>query len=406
MAAVPELNLAEIQRVAERIAEGIERTPCVHSRTLSQITGAEVYLKLENLQFTASFKDRGALAALLNLDEEQRTRGVIAMSAGNHAQAVAYHAQRLGVKAVIVMPEFTPTTKVEHTRAFGAEVILHGDTFDDARTHAEQIRVERGLHLLHPYDDPMVILGQGTIGLEVFADQPDIEVMIVPIGGGGLISGCALAASGLAPGVRVYGVETQRFPSMRCALAGESESYGEATIADGIAVKTPGRLTLPIIKSLISDILLVDEPELEQAVLLLLDVEKTVAEGAGAAGLAALLQNRALFEGKKVCLIVSGGNIDLSVLSSVIQRGLVRDGRLVRVGVKMRDIPGSLARVTRTLADTRASVVQVSHQRTFTHLPLQEVEAQFVLQTRGAEHVQEIVAQLVEVGFGVRVLDE
>jgi len=406
LAAVPELNLAEIQRVAERIAEGIERTPCVHSRTLSQITGAEVYLKLENLQFTASFKDRGALAALLNLDEEQRTRGVIAMSAGNHAQAVAYHAQRLGVKAVIVMPEFTPTTKVEHTRAFGAEVILHGDTFDDARTHAEQIRVERGLHLLHPYDDPMVILGQGTIGLEVFADQPDIEAMIVPIGGGGLISGCALAASGLAPGVRVYGVETQRFPSMRCALAGESERYGEATIADGIAVKTPGRLTLPIIKSLISDILLVDEPELEQAVLLLLDVEKTVAEGAGAAGLAALLQNRALFEGKKVCLIVSGGNIDLSVLSSVIQRGLVRDGRLVRVGVKMRDIPGSLARVTRTLADTRASVVQVSHQRTFTHLPLQEVEAQFVLQTRGAEHVQEIVAQLVEVGFGVRVLDE
>ena len=406
MAVAPELTLAEIQRVADRIAEGVEHTPCVHSRTLSQISGAEVYLKLENLQFTASFKDRGALSALLALDEAQRARGVIAMSAGNHAQAVAYHAQRLGVSAVIVMPEFTPTTKVEHTRAFGAEVILYGETFDDARVHAEELCSKRGLYLLHPYDDPMVILGQGTAALEVFAEQPQLDAMIVPIGGGGLISGCALAAHELAPDTKVYGVETQRYPSMRSALRGEHVSYGALTIADGIAVKTPGRLTLPIVKSLVSDIFLVDEPELEQAVLLLLEVEKTVAEAAGAASLAALLGNEQLFAGKKVCLIISGGNIDLPILSSIIQRGLVRDGRLVRIGVKMRDIPGSLAEVTRLIARSRASVVQVIHQRTFTHLPLQEVEAQFVLQTRGSRHVEELVYQLSEAGYGVRVLDE
>ena len=317
------VGLQDIHDAAEVVRGIVEETPCIHSHTLSEIIGTTVVLKFENLQFTGSFKDRGALVKLLSLTEEQRKKGVIAMSAGNHAQAVAYHAQRLGVPAVIVMPRFTPTVKVEHTRGFGAEVILHGEGFDEAGVFAKALATEKGHCLIHPYDDPEIIAGQGTVALEMLAAHPDLDSLIVPIGGGGLIAGNAIAAKGIRAGIEIIGVEAERYPSMLRAIEGKTPEYGEFTIAEGIAVKEPGRFTLPIVQELVDEILLVDDDEIEQAVLLLLEVEKTVAEGAGAAGLAALLKHRARFAGRKVGIIISGGNIDLPLLSSIIQRGLL-----------------------------------------------------------------------------------
>jgi threonine dehydratase len=400
------VTLEEMQKAAKRIAGEVVHTPCELSRTLSELTGAQVVLKFENHQFTASFKERGALAKLLSLEPAGRERGVVAMSAGNHAQAVAYHAQRLGIPATIVMPRYTPNVKVEHTRRFGAEVILEGADLAEAGERAEQLARKRDLLLLHPYDDPQVIAGQGTAALEMLEAHPDLEVLIVPVGGGGLIAGCAAAAKALRPAIQVFGVESARFPSMRQALHGEPIECGRDTIAEGIAVKRPGRVTLPLIREFVEEILLVGEDDLEAAVLLLLEVEKTVVEGAGAAGLAALLRAHERFRGRKVGLILSGGNIDLVVLSSIIQRGLVRAGRLVRLRVEVPDRPGALAEVTKLLGDADANIVEVSHQRSFAKVPLQVAEVEFVLHTRGAEHRQDITQTLAAAGYRFSLPDQ
>ncbi len=398
------VTLKDIEHAAAALRGGVVETPCVHSRTLSQITGAQVFVKLENLQFTGSFKDRGALVKLCALGETERRRGVIAMSAGNHAQAVAYHAQRLGIPAVIVMPRFTPNVKVEHTRAFGAEVLLQGETFDDAAAYAVRIAEERGLCLVHPYDDPKIIAGQGTIALEMLAAQPGLQVLIVPVGGGGLVSGNAIAAKAVRPDIEVIGVETARFPSMHNALAGRpaGEPSGP-TIADGIAVKQPGKLTLAIVRERVDAMLLVDEDEIEQAVLLLLEVEKTVAEGAGAVGLAALLRYRERFAGRKVGLVISGGNIDLPILSSIIQRGLVRTGRLVRLLVNVRDVPGALGDIAARIGRCGANIAEVHHHRTLMEIPLLFAEVELVLQTRGREHAREVIDALEAAGYAVHL---
>jgi len=392
-----------IHAAAGLLAGQVIDTPCLYSRTLSEITGAEVYLKFENLQFTASFKERGALVKLLSLTREERAAGVLAVSAGNHAQGVAYHARRLEMRAVIVMPRHTPHVKVEHTRAFGAEVILAGDNFDEARVHGFALAAERGLSLVHPYDDERVISGQGTVALEMLAREPGLEVMLVPVGGGGLIAGMAVAARGVKPGVELYGVESENFPSMYCALRGETARFADNTIAEGIAVMQPGALTLPIVRGLVRGILLVGEGEIEHAIVLLLEVEKTVVEGAGAAGLAALLAHPAQFRGRRVGIVLSGGNIDPLMLSVIIERGMVRAGRLTRLTVELRDLPGALATVTACLADANANIVEVHHQRAFTNLPLKTIEVEFVLQTRGPEHVDEIIRALRAAGFAARI---
>jgi threonine dehydratase len=396
------VTLEQVARAAETIRGAVTETPCAHSEVLSRMTGAEVFLKFENLQFTASFKERGALVKLASLQPEQRRRGVIAMSAGNHAQGVAYNAERLGIPAVIVMPRFTPNVKVEHTRAFGAEVILHGDTFDDARAHAQSLGEGRGLCLVHPYDDEQIIAGQGTVALEMLAASRGLEALVVPVGGGGLVSGMAVAAHGLNPKIEVYGVQTARFPSMKQTLAGEAVTCGTSTIAEGIAVKQPGFITREIAREHVREILLVDEDDIEEAVLLLVEVEKTVVEGAGAAGLAALLKHRERFAGRKVGLVLSGGNIDLLILSSIIQRGLVRTGRMIRLRVEVKDRPGSLAEITRIVSEADANILEVHHQRAFSHLDLQSVEVELVLQTRGLAHLAQIKDALRAVGYQVR----
>lgn len=399
----PPVDLAGVRRAARLLAGQIVETPCVRSQTLSELTGAEVTLKLENLQFTGSFKDRGALVRLAALGTAQRARGVIAMSAGNHAQSVAYHAQRLGIPAVIVMPCFTPNVKVEHTRAFGAEVVLHGETLSEAAVRAQVLAAARNLTFVHPYDDPLVIAGQGTIALEMLAAAPNLEVLVVPVGGGGLIAGMAVAAKAIRPEIQVYGVQSARYPTMRAALRGETPECGPYTIAEGIAVKEPGRNTLALIQRLVDDVLLADEADLERAVLLLLEIEKTVAEGAGAAPLAALCRYRERFSGRRVGLVISGGNIDLPVLASVIQRGLVRSRRLVRLTLELRDVPGELAKAAELLGRLGANVVQVLHQRIFTELPLQTTEVQFVLQIRGPGHLDEVIAGLGTAGYRLRL---
>jgi threonine dehydratase len=398
------ITLEAIREAAEAIREFVTRTPTAHSVTLSEITGAEVFLKFENLQFTGAFKERGALVKLLSLPAEVARSGVIAISRGNHALAVAYHAQRLGIPATIVRPRLTPNVEVEHTRGFGAEVILHGEGLMDAADFAAPLARERGLTPVHPYDDPEVIRGQGTIALEMLEDEPDLDMLVIPIGGGGLIAGNAIAAKAIRPEIEVVGVEAERFPAMKRQIAGEPVEFGRATLADGIAVRRPGELTLPVVRELVSEILLVDEASLEEAVLLLLEVEKTVVEGAGAAGLAALLRNRERFAGRRVGLILSGGNIDLLPLSSVIQRGLVRTGRMVRIQVEVPDVPGGLADVTRIIADAGGGIVEVVHQRAFTQLSLESAEVAFAIQARGLEHVREILDALVAAGYSATLI--
>jgi threonine dehydratase len=399
------ITLTDIREAADLIAPGIEQTPCAHSLTLSEITGAEVFLKFENLQFTGAFKERGALFKLLSLTPEERKAGVVAMSAGNHAQAVAYHAQRLGIPAVIVMPRFTPNVKVEHTRAFGAEVVLYGADLEEASAFTLEIGRERGLTLVHPYDDKKIIAGQGTIALEMLETYPDLEVIFVPIGGGGLIAGVAIAAKSVRPDIEIVGVETANFPSMLQTMRGLLFECGRATIAEGIAVKKPGQITLALVTEWVDEILLVDEDAIEASVLMLLEVEKTVVEGAGAVGLAALLNNRERFKGRKIGLILSGGNIDLLVLSSIIQRGLVRSGRLVRLRVSVPDMPGALAEVTQLLGNTEANIVEIRHQRAFTNLSLSLAEVEFVLHTRGLEHVHQIRETLARAQYRVYLPD-
>ncbi len=382
-----------------RLAGHVENTPCLHSQTLSQITGADVYLKFENLQFTASFKERGALNKLSLLSQQQRDKGVIAVSAGNHAQGVAYHAQRLGIPAVIVMPRFSPMVKIERTRGFGAEIVLSGDTFDDSKTEAVRLASARALTMVHPYDDASVVAGQGTIALEMLSQQPDIDCMCVAIGGGGLISGVAVAARHLKPGIDIVGVQTDQFPSMYAAFKGVQMASANATLAEGIAVKHPGELTLPIVRKLVNDVLLVSEGDIEHAIVMLLEIEKTVVEGAGATGLAAMMAHRERFAGRKVGLILCGGNIDPMVLADIIERGMVRAGRLARIRVHTRDVPGELARAATLIGQAGANIEEVAHQRAFTTLPVQNAELEFVLQTRGPEHIDEVLRTLHGAGL-------
>jgi len=399
------VGLEDIQKAAEAIRDGVVRTPCRRSMTLSEITGADLRLKFETHQFTASFKDRGALAKLLSLAPEERKAGVVAMSAGNHAQAVAYHSQQLGISSTIVMPRPTPNIKVQSTQAFGAEVILHGQGLDEAAELTRELVREKSLILIHPYDDEKIIAGQGTIALEMLEICSDLEVLLVPIGGGGLIAGCAVAAKGIRPDIEVVGVQTERFPAMQQALQGVPIECGQTTIAEGIAVKEPGGLTLPLVEEFVDEILVVEEGQIEKAVLLLLEVEKTVVEGAGAVGLTAVLENRARFEGRKVGLVLSGGNIDLLVLSSIIQRGLARSGRLVRLRVGIPDIPGTLAEISRIFGEVNANIIEVRHQRAFTNLSLRVAEVEFVVQALGTDHVREILEKLKKARYDASVLD-
>ena len=396
------VQFSDIQAAAKVIDGQVVRTPCLHSRTLSEITGAEVYLKFENHQFTASFKERGALNKLTSLDAEQRARGVIACSAGNHAQGVAYHAARLGIPATIVMPRHTPYVKVEHTQRHGAQVILEGDGFDAAKAHAIEQAGARGLTLVHPYDDERIVAGQGTCGLEMLTDHPDLDALVVAIGGGGLIAGISVAAKAMRPQIEVFGVEMVRFPGMYHAVKGTEPTFAASTIAEGIAVKEPGRITLEIIGRNVAEILLVDEGDIEQAIVMLLEIEKTVVEGAGAAPLAALLQNVQRFRGRKVGLVLGGGNIDPLMLAEIVQRGMVRAGRLARITVEVRDLPGSLAQVTACVAAQNANIEEVHHQRAFSHLAVQNAEVDLVIKTRNHAHVGEIVAALQRIGFKAR----
>lgn len=400
---MPGVRFEDIEAAARRIAGQVLDTPCVESRTLGQILGTRVFLKFENLQFTASFKERGALNKLATLIEAgQPIRGVIAASAGNHAQGVAHHAQRLGLRAVIVMPRTTPTVKVERTRGFGAEVVLHGDSFDEAREQALRIAADQGLSFIHPFDDEAVIAGQGTIALEMLRQQPDLDTLVIAVGGGGLISGIATAARAIKPGLRIIGVQTSRFPAMVNAIQGTAHVQGASTIAEGIAVGQPGLITREIIGRLVDDLVLVDEGDIEQAIVMLLEIEKTLVEGAGAAGLAALLKDPARYAGQKVGLVLCGGNIDPLLLASILERGMVRAGRLARIKLNARDTPGVLARITAVVAEAGANIDEVHHQRAFSTLSAQNVEVEMVLQTRNPAHVQAVVAALQAAGFETR----
>jgi threonine dehydratase len=393
------LTIDDIRAAAVRLQGQVIATPCLPSRTLSVIAGCEVFLKFENHQFTASFKERGALNKMAQLTDAERAQGVLAVSAGNHAQGVAYHAQRLGVAATIVMPRFAPAVKVERTRGFGATVVLQGDTFDDARAHGLALAHERGLTVVHPYDDLAVAAGQGTIALEMLEQQPQIDTLLVAIGGGGLISGVATAALAVKAGVQVIGVQTERFPAVWNAVHGGMRECAQATIADGIAVKAPGALTLPLIRERVADVLLVGEDDIEQAILMLLEIEKTVVEGAGAVGLAALLKHRDRFAGRKVGLILCGGNIEPLVLAEIIERGMVKSGRLARLRLDVRDVPGALADVATLLGKLGANIDEVQHQRAFTSLSVERAQIEVVVQTRGVAHIEEILVAMRAQGY-------
>jgi threonine dehydratase len=391
--------LADIRAAAQRIAGAVERTPCLHSRTLSRLTGAEVWLKFENLQFTASFKERGALNKLLALDAAALRRGVIAMSAGNHAQGVAYHAARLGARAVIVMPRGTPNTKLHNAQVLGAEVVVEGDTLADAARHARELEAREGLVFIHPYDDPAVIAGQGTVALEMLEQAPELEALVVPIGGGGLIAGMASAARALRPGIEVLGVESRTYSAMYQRLRGLPVAVGGDTIAEGLAVRDVGELPLQILQTFSIEVLLAEEESIERAIVSLIEIEKTVAEGAGAAGLAALLEHPARFAGRRVGLPVCGGNIDVRTLASVLMRGLARDGRLVRLRVTLPDTAGSLAKVATMIGEAGGNIVEVQHQRLFGTASVKSPDVEFVLETRGRGHAAQIGQKLGEHGI-------
>jgi threonine dehydratase len=399
------IELADIRQAAQRLQGQVLNTPCVESRTISQISGAQVFLKFENLQFTSSFKERGACNKLAQLSGHKRgaaapnTRGVVAMSAGNHAQGVAYHAQRLGLRAVIVMPRFTPGVKVARTRGFGAEVVLYGDTLDEAHDHALALAAEQQLDFVHPYDDEAVIAGQGTVAIEMLQAVPQLDTLVVAVGGGGLIAGIAVAAKALKPAIEIIGVQTLRFPNMFNAVKHASLPQGASTIAEGIAVGTPGRFTQAIIERHVDDLVLVDEGDIEQAIVMLLEIEKTLVEGAGAAGLAALLKDPGRFRGRKIGLVLGGGNIDPLLLAAIIERGMVRAGRLARIRVSVRDVPGALAGITAIVSDAGANIDEVHHQRAFTVLAAQNVEIELVLQTRGPDHIASVLDALHGGGF-------
>jgi len=397
-------TIYDIRAAARAIHGAVERTPTRHSDTLSRITGADVHLKFENLQFTASFKERGALNKLLSLSAEEQKRGVAAMSAGNHAQGVAYHAGRLGIPVTIVMPEGTPFTKVKHTKDFGARVLLVGPTLSESFARATEIARDEGLTFVHPYDDPVVIAGQGTVALEMLADAKEpLDVLVVPIGGGGLISGIALAAKAINPAIEIIGVQTQAYPSMYDAFKNANLPSAGQTIAEGIAVKEPGELTRQIVRAHVKDILLVDEGQIEQALAALLEIEKTVVEGAGAAAYAAVVENKERFTGRKVGIVLSGGNIDMRLLSNVILRELSREGRILSLEVMIEDRPGLLARIATLVGEAGGNILEVSHNRMMTDTPVKSAYLGMVVEARDATHGEEIRACLRNAGFTLRV---
>ena len=399
------VTIDDIRAAAAAIAGEVVRTPALNSRRLAEATGvAELVLKLENLQFTGSFKDRGALNKLKSLSPQEAKAGVIAMSAGNHAQGVAYHAQRLGIPATIVMPQGTPFTKVERTRSFNARVLLQGDGIDSAAVFARDLAKREGLCFVHPYDDAKIIAGQGTIGLEFLEDAPDLDVIIVPIGGGGLISGIALATKALKPEIAIIGVECALYPSMHHAVRQLAPANGGQTIAEGIAVKSPGAITKAIIEKTVEDILLVDEDSLECAVQMLVERQKIVAEGAGAAGIAAVLAHPDRFAGKRVGVVICGGNIDSRMLAQVLMRGLIRDSRVVTLRIEISDSPGVLANLARLIGDTGGNIIEIHHQRMFFDLPVKKADVDAMIETRNADHVREIVTALADGGFPTRLL--
>jgi len=393
------VTLADIEAAARRIQGQVVRTPTYRSRALSELTGAEVWVKLENLQVVAAYKERGALNRLLLMDEETRRRGVIAASAGNHAQAVAYHGSRLGVPVTIVMARGTPTVKVAQTERHGARVILHGELLDEAFAEAQRLCEAERLTFLHPFDEPDVIAGQGTVALELVEDAPEIDTLIVPIGGGGLMSGMAIAAKALRPDIEVIGVQAALYPSMYCAVSGKDLPSAGDTIAEGIAVKKPGTLTARIIRRMVDDILLVDEAQIEHAVAMFLQLDKTVAEGAGAAGLAAMLAHRERFRGRKVGLVLTGGNIDPRLLATVILRDLFRTGRMSRLRIQLQDRPGALYSVVRLFERHGVNVIDIVHQRVFTSLPAKDAFIDVDCEARDAEHLEALVAELKASGL-------
>jgi threonine dehydratase len=399
------LTLEKVEQARERIRDAVYYSPCPQSHTLSDICGCQTFFKLENLQMTGAFKERGALAKLLTLSDDERSRGVIAASAGNHAQGVAYHAQRLGIRCTIVMPEYTPLIKVANTRRSGADVVVHGQNYDAACDYALELQREHGCVFVHAFNDFEVMAGQGTIGIEILEQVPDLDAVVVPVGGGGLIAGMATAIKETRPEVRVIGVQSMCMPSMKTSFDSSElvcvRPEGR-TIADGIAVQMPGDLTFPIIQRYVDEIVTADDDEIANAILLLLEIEKTVVEGAGAIPLAAVLNRLLGLSGKKVVMVLTGGNIDVNMLSIIIRRGLVRDGRLVRLTVLLRDQPGSLAELSEVLAHSRANILEITHHRTFTSAAVGEAEVDLDLETEGAAHVQEITQLLEQAGYHAR----
>lgn len=393
------VTVADIEAARRIIAGVVLRTPMLPAPKLSALTGADVYVKYENLQVTNSFKDRGSLVKLVSLNDAERRRGIITMSAGNHAQAVAYHAQRLGIPATIVMPVTTPFVKVAATRSCGAEVVLHGETVAEAQARCEQILADRGLVLVHPYDDARIIAGQGTIALEMLEDVPELEVLVVPIGGGGLIAGNAIAARAKNPAIEIIGAEAALYPSIWNALHGENRLIGGPTLAEGIAVKNVGKLSLPIIRELVTEIILVDEGHLERAVNAYLTLQKTMAEGAGAAGLGAMLAKPKRFKGKKVGLVLTGGSIDPRVLASIMVRELERDSRIVSFRLTIPDQPGVLGTIATRIGALGANILEVDHRRLFLDVPAKGAKLDVTIETRDAAHAEEIMAAFVADGY-------
>jgi len=394
-------TIDDIRAAAIRIDGAVIRTPMLVSQTLSKIIGAEVWLKFENLQFTAAYKERGALNKLLQLTAEERARGVIAASAGNHAQAVAYHAKRLGIPAVIVMPEGTPTIKVTQTEGHGARVVLHGKIVDDAFTRARELEAEHGYVFVHAFDDPQIIAGAGTVGLAMLEGAPDLDTIIVPIGGGGLMSGVSIAARALNPDIELIGVEAELYPSMKCAIQSCQMPLGGDTLAEGIAVKQPGELTSRILAEYANDIVLVPERDLERAVAMLAGIEKTVVEGAGAAGLAAMLAEPGRYKGKKIATLLCGGNIDTHLLANVLVRDLVRQGRIARLRVAAQDRPGALAAITAKVYEAGANIIEVNHSRIFTRLPAKDTVIEVECEARDPAAIDDVVKRLEAAGFEV-----
>lgn len=395
------LTIADVRAAAERIAGQVVRTPTMFSKTLSAITGANIWLKFENHQFTAAYKERGALNALLQLTDEQRARGVIAASAGNHAQGLSYHGTRLGVPVTIVMPRTTPTVKVMQTETVGGKVVLEGETFDEAYEHARGLERELGLTFVHPFDDPRVAAGQGTVALEMLEDAPEIDTLAVPIGGGGLLSGMGTVARALKPDIRLIGVQAQLFPSMYARLKHVDMACGGDTLAEGIAVKEPGAFTSRVLAGLIDDVVLVDEAALESALALLLQIEKTVVEGAGAAGLAAVMAEPELFEGRNVGIVLTGANIDTRLLANVLLRDLARSGRLARLRLTLQDRPGALFRVMREFDAHQVNIIEIYHQRIFTHLPAKGLITDIECEARDRDQIDRLIAGLRAKGYAV-----